>query len=167
MTDHLRTRGRVWLLGDLVNIDQICATRYLTQSREVWADHTFEELIPGFRQTAQDGDIVVAGEGFAYGMGHDHPILGMRECGIFGVVAKSFGPQFYRASIAHGMPLMELSDTSRFQDGMTVEADFGAGVVTAIESGETITCVPLEGPALEIVSAGNLVSFLRDQLATT
>jgi 3-isopropylmalate/(R)-2-methylmalate dehydratase small subunit len=164
MTAQLLTRGRVWLFGDLVNIDQICATRYLTQSHDVWADHTFEELIPDFRQEARQGDIVVAGEGFAYGMGHDHPIVGMRECGVFGVIAKSFGPQFYRAAIAHGMPLMEVADTSSFHHGMTVEADFGSGRVQL--DGETIVCTPLDGPALEIVRAGNLVSFLRQELAT-
>ena len=65
----LTTRGRCWRLGDLVNIDEICATRYLMQSREVWAERTFELLIPNFRERAQPGDVVVAGAGFAYGGG--------------------------------------------------------------------------------------------------
>ena len=165
MTDgDLTTRGRVWRLGDLVNIDQICATRYLTKTVDVWAEHTFEELIPGFRAAASPGDVVVAGRGFAYGMGHDHPILGLRECGIYGVVAESFGPQFYRAAIAHGMPLMESGDLEAVTDGAVVTADFAHGTVTLEETGDVATCAPLAGTALEIIRAGNLASFLRAEL---
>jgi 3-isopropylmalate/(R)-2-methylmalate dehydratase small subunit len=162
---QLTTRGRVWRLGDLVNIDEVCATRHLTKTRDVWAEYTFEGLIPGFRERVHAGDVVIAGSGFAYGMGHDHPILGMMECGIFGVIAKSFGPQFYRACIAHGMPLMEVDEElADVVDGSTVEADFEAGRLLIEDTGRVVQCVPLGGTALEIVQSGNLVSFLRGEL---
>lgn len=165
MNATMRASGRAWKLGDLVNIDEICATRYITKGRGVWADHTFESLIPGFRERARPGDVVVAGEGFAYGMGHDHPILGMQDCGIAGVVAKSFGPQFYRACIAHGMPLLETTDDLEdVQDGTAVEADFATGRLVVGEPGRVVQCVALEGTALEIVQAGNLAAFLRREL---
>jgi 3-isopropylmalate/(R)-2-methylmalate dehydratase small subunit len=161
---ELTTRGRVWRLGDLINIDQVCATRYLMKTHDVWAAHTFEDLIPAFRERVSPGDIVVAGHGFAYGMGHDHPIVGMRRCGIFGVVARSFGPQFYRAAIAHGMPLMEADALDELVDGACVEADFATGRVVVEETGSVTQCTPLEGTALEIVQAGNLASYLREEL---
>jgi 3-isopropylmalate/(R)-2-methylmalate dehydratase small subunit len=168
LNEQLTRRGRAWVVGDLVQIDAICATKYLTHGPEVWAEHTFEELIPDFAKRVHPGDLLVAGTGFGFGMGHDHPILGLARCGIAGIIAPSFGFQFYRAAVAHCMPLLEtIESLAVIEEGVEIEADFRAGSVEVVATGQIIRGRPLEGPVLEIIEAGGLVRFLRNELGFT
>lgn len=161
MAHDLSRRGRVWRFSDLVHVDEICETKYLSQGVDAWAAHLFDTIRPDFVASVGPGDLIVAGDGFGYGPGHDHPILGLMHKGVAGIVATSFGTQFLRAAVAHGCLVLEADLHDSAEDGSTIDVDFATGRVLA-EDGQTLAeGRPLAGTPLDILAAGGLVQYLQ------
>jgi 3-isopropylmalate/(R)-2-methylmalate dehydratase small subunit len=159
-------RGRVWVLGDDVDTDQIISGKYLTiiDPQEL-KKHVLEIGLPGYAEGAQPGDLLVAGVNFACGSSREHAPQALRAIGVGAVVADSFARIFYRNAINLGIPTVEAPGVrALFEQGDTAVIEFRAGKITNERTGKSVTFPPLPHHLLELLEAGGLVEKVRREL---
>ncbi len=158
MTD---IRGRAHVLGDDVNTDLHCSSKYLPGKDNAYiAQHAFEQLVPGFPARFKEGDVIVAGKNFGINSSREQAVHIMRAMGVAAVVAASFGRQFFRNCINNGLPAVECDISGIAQDD-GIEIDVGAGCV-AVPSRRISRSVPALPPEVQaILAAGGLIAFLQ------
>ncbi len=122
-------KGRIFKFGKDVNTDEIIPARYLNSSdNEVLKKYCMEDLRPGFgvREDVA-GSIIVAGANFGCGSSREHAPISIKASGIKCVIAESFARIFLRNCINIGLPVIEVKDTSEFdeQEELLVNFDLG------------------------------------------
>ncbi len=154
-------RGRARLLGDNVNTDTNCSSKYLPGKDNAYvAQHAFEKVAPGFAGAFRPGDIIVAGSNFGINSSREQAVHVMHLMGAVAIVAHSFGRQFFRNTINNGLPAIEC-DIAGIADGDEVEIDLAAGRVGVAARGIART-VPVLPPAVRsILAEGGLIKFLQ------
>ena len=163
---QFKTKGRALKFGDNLNVDFICSTKYLTAPREEWAKHCMEALDPDFPKKVSRGDVIVAGDGFGCGLGHAQANIALKDCGVAGIIAKSFGTQFFRQCIDNALPIIECEDILEFvSEGDLVEVDFETGEIKNLTTAATRAGKVPEGPPMEILKAGGLIPFITSELS--
>lgn len=158
-------RGRCWKLGDNISTDHIISGKYkfsAIDSLDFMARYVFEEVIPGFHEKVNKGDIIVAGRNFGKGSSREHAPRLLKIVGVAAVVAKSFSHIFYRNSINVGLPViiaLRVPDITR--DGDIIEIDLENGIVINVSRGfeEKITPYPRE--LADILRAGGIIEFIK------
>jgi 3-isopropylmalate dehydratase small subunit len=154
-------RGRAHVLGDDVNTDLHCSSKYLPGKDNAYiAQHAFEQLAPGFPARFRRGDVIVAGKNFGINSSREQAVHIMRAMGVAAIVAASFGRQFFRNCINNGLPAVECDISGIAQDD-EIEIDIGAGrfAVPARNIARTVPALPAEVQA--ILAAGGLINFLQ------
>jgi 3-isopropylmalate dehydratase small subunit len=154
-------RGKAHVLGDEVNTDLHCSSKYLPGRDTAYiAQRAFEELAPGFAKRFAKGDVIVAGTNFGINSSREQAVHVMRMMGVAAVVATSFGRQFFRNAINNGLPVIEC-DISGIDENDEVEVDLESGrvIVGARGISRSVTQLPHEIRA--ILSAGGLIPFLQ------
>ena len=157
--------GRAWKFADDIDTDAIIPGRYLVinEPREL-AEHLFEGVRPEMAAEVREGDYVVAGENFGCGSSREHAPLALRGAGIKAVVAKSFARIFFRNAINIGLPLFICPDVDKIAEGSEIEIDMAGGIIENRSSHESYQTTPLPDFLQEIVEAGGLVEYTRQQL---
>jgi 3-isopropylmalate/(R)-2-methylmalate dehydratase small subunit len=84
----------------------------------------------------------------------------MKIMNIRGIIAKSFGRQFFRNAINNGMPVLEC-DTSALLDGETLKVDFSTGKITRSDL-STLAAPPLPKEMIKLIEFGGLIPFLKE-----
>jgi 3-isopropylmalate dehydratase small subunit len=159
MTSVIRGRARV--LGDDINTDVHCSSKYLPGRDNAYvAQHAFEQVAPGFASRFQAGDVIVAGRNFGINSSREQTVHIMRAMGVAAIVAASFGRQFFRNAINNGMPVVELS-LAGVTEGDEVEIDLGAGRVAVPARGIAREVPQLPREMQAILAAGGLIAFLK------
>lgn len=154
-------KGRAHVLGDEINTDLHCSSKYLPGRDTAYiAQRAFEEVAPGFATRFQTGDVIVAGRNFGINSSREQAVHVMRMMGVAAVVASSFGRQFFRNAINNGLPVIEC-DITGIAEGDEIEIDLEAGriSVAARNIERSVTQLPREIRA--ILSAGGLIPFLK------
>ena len=154
-------RGRAHVLGDDINTDLHCSSKYLPGKDNAYiARHAFEQLAPGFPARIKRGDVIVAGKNFGINSSREQAVHIMRAMGVAAIVAASFGRQFFRNCINNGLPAIEC-DISGIGEDDEIEVDIGAGSVSVPgrKISRTVAALPPEVQA--ILAAGGLISFLQ------
>jgi 3-isopropylmalate/(R)-2-methylmalate dehydratase small subunit len=157
--------GRIHLVGDHIDTDQIIPARYLgSLDPKVLAEGCFFNLIPQFATKVTPGDILVGGDNFGCGSSREHAPIALKSAGISCVVARSFSRIFYRSAINIGLPAVVCPEAVAFaKPGANMTVDFDRGVV---ESGGASAAFAPFGPSiLAIIAAGGLVPFMSQRLA--
>jgi 3-isopropylmalate dehydratase small subunit len=154
-------RGRVRLLGDNINTDTNCSSKYLPGKDNAFvAQHAFEKIAPGFAAGFKAGDVIVAGKNFGINSSREQAVHVMHLMGVAAIVAHSFGRQFFRNTINNGMPAAEC-DIAGIADGDEIEIDLAAGKVFIAARG-IVRTVPVLPPAVrQILAEGGLIKFLQ------
>jgi 3-isopropylmalate dehydratase small subunit len=154
-------RGRAYLLGDEINTDLHCSSKYHPGRDNAYvAQHAFEQLAPGFAARFAKGGVVVAGKNFGNNSSREQAVHILRLMGVAGIVAKSFGRQFFRNCINNGMPAVEC-DLAGVADGDEIEMSLAEGRV-AIPARGIVREVPPLPPAMQaILASGGLIPFLK------
>lgn len=154
-------RGHAHLLGDDVNTDQHCSSKYLPGKDNAYiAQHAFEQLVPEFPSRFKEGDVIVAGRNFGINSSREQAVHIMRAMGVAAVVAPSYGRQFFRNAINNGLPVIEC-DVTGIGQGDEIEIDTAAGrvAVAARKLSRSVSALPPEVQA--ILASGGLIEFLR------
>lgn len=160
--------GKVWVVGDQVDTDQLIAGKYLTiiDPNEL-RKHVMEDLVPEFSKAARPGDILVAGENFGCGSSREHAPAALQAVGLGAVVANSFARIFYRNSINLGLPAIEVSSVRElFSDGDQAEIHLSEGYIRNLSRSKELRFPPLPSHILEILDSGGLVEKVRREIAT-
>ena len=156
--------GRVWKYGDDVNTDVIFPGKYTysISDRKEMAEHALEDLDPGFVDSVQAGDVIVAGKNWGCGSSREQAVICLAEAGVGAIVARSFARIYFRNCINEGLPIVTCDAVDTVQTGDEITIDFEAGVVTT--PGGQYTFPPLAPAVMEILDAGGLVPHVRKKL---
>ena len=154
--------GRVHLLGDNINTDLNCSSKYLPGKDNAYvAQRAFEQAAPGFASRFRPGDVIVAGKNFGINSSREQAVHILRMMGVGGIVAQSFGRQFFRNTINNGLPAIEC-DTAGIADGDAIEIDLAAGKLTVAARHLSRTVAVLPPAVQQILAAGGLIAYLRE-----
>ncbi len=154
-------KGKIWKLGDNVNTDDIIPAAYLvsTDEKEL-AGYSFIHLRPELRESAAEGDIIVAGENFGCGSSREHAPRAIKGLGISCVVASSFARIFYRNAINIGLPLVECPEfAGKAVEGAGAVVDLEAGVIYDASGGGEYKFPPFPEFLSRIISCGGLMRY--------
>jgi 3-isopropylmalate dehydratase small subunit len=154
-------QGRAHLLGDDINTDLHCSSKYHAGRDNAYvAQHAFEQLSPGFAKRFAKGGVIVAGKNFGNNSSREQAVHILRLMGVSGIVAVSFGRQFFRNCINNGMPAAEC-DLTGVMDGDEIEMDLAGGRVAVAARGIVREVPPLPAAVQRIIAAGGLIPFLK------
>jgi 3-isopropylmalate dehydratase small subunit len=164
----VKLRGRVWKYGDHVDTDAIIPARYLNVSTaEALAPHCMEDIDPGFAARVQPGDVIVAGENFGCGSSREHAPLAIKGASVSCVVAASFARIFYRNAINVGLPILESPEAADAAEaGQELEIDLESGTIRNLTTDQAYQAEPYPPFMMGIISAGGLVAYTRQGLAS-
>jgi len=158
--------GVTMVLGDRVNTDIHCSTKYLPgKDNQYVVDRASQELSPDFaaqaarhRQAGQP-TVLLAGADFGINSSREQAAQILKEMGVSVIVAQSFARAFFRNAMNNGLALI----TAQVQDPapeQSVVVDLMAGSVShqdhVVAQGAGLSPV-----LLQIVSAGGLLAFLQ------
>jgi 3-isopropylmalate/(R)-2-methylmalate dehydratase small subunit len=157
--------GKVWKFGDNIDTDVIIPARYLNTSEPAeLAKHVMEDIDPSFSSKVEPGDIIVAGENFGSGSSREHAPIALKAAGVGAVIAKSFARIFYRNSFNMGLPIFELPEADRIEEGDRVEIDMEKGVIRNLTKGEEYRFTPIPPFMQQLIDAGGLIKYAQKLL---
>lgn len=167
-------RGKVYVLGDNIDTDQIIPAQYLNLVPTI--PDEYEKLgsyalcgvldAPAFvpqGQTKTPYTIIVAGRNFGCGSSREHAPIALGAAGGQAVVAESYARIFFRNCVATGelYPLeTPVSLVQEFVIGDEAEIDLDASTITNLRTGATMSLTPL-GDARPVIDAGGLFEYAR------
>lgn len=153
--------GRAHLLGEEINTDVHCSSKYLPGRDTAYiAQRAFEQVAPGFAARFRPGDVIVAGKNFGINSSREQAVHVMRMMGVAAVVAASFGRQFFRNAINNGLPVVEC-DIADIAENDEIAVDLEAGRITIPSRGIARSVPPLPREVQAILAAGGLIAFLQ------
>ncbi len=160
--------GKVWKFGDNIDTDLIIAARYLnTSDPHELAKHVMEDADPQFVKKLNIGDIIVAGENFGCGSSREHAPIALKAAGVSAVVAKSFARIFYRNAFNMGLPIFELKECDKIDEGDLIKIDLQEGKIEDIDKKTTFTFLAIPPFMQELIAAGGLMNYAKEKMAET
>lgn len=157
--------GRVFVLGDDIDTDQLAPGRYMRGGLDELAKHCLEATRPDFAPNVKPGDVIVAGRNFGMGSSREQAAEVLKFLGVAGVVARSFAGIFYRNAINLGLPVMVAENLDGIEEGAAVELDIDAGVLRLAASDKVFALEPLPDNLKRILADGGLVPHLKKRFA--
>jgi len=169
-------RGKVFVLGDNVDTDQIIPARYLNlvptlpEEYEKLGSYALAGLPDSYPTFVAEGSmrseyaIIIAGRNFGCGSSREHAPVSLGAAGIGAVVAESYARIFFRNAVATG-ELYPMESVRRlcdvFKTGEEAVVDLDTSRVTQVTSSLTFDLKPL-GAVAPVISAGGLFAYARE-----
>lgn len=157
--------GRIFLLGDNIDTDQLAPGRYMSGGIAEIAAHCLEAVRPDFAATVRPGDILVAGRNFGAGSSREQAAEALRHLGLAGVVALSFAGIFYRNALNLGLPALVAPDLGGIDDGDEGLLDPMAGRLTLVAKQTEVALEPLPENLRPLLIDGGLIPHLKKRLS--
>jgi len=159
--------GKVWRFGKDIDTDLIIAARYLNTSvPEELAPHVMEDADPNFVKNMSIGDVIVAGENFGCGSSREHAPIALKAAGVAAVIAPTFARIFYRNSFNMGLPIFELPQSAEIAEGDEISIDMNNGTITNNTQSKTYNFTPIPEFMQELIDAGGLMNFAKNEVET-
>lgn len=159
------TGGRIFLVGDDVDTDQLAPAQYMGGGVEALAAHCLEGLRPDFAASVRPGDFLVAGRNFGAGSSREQAAEALKLLGIRAVLARSFAGIFYRNAINLGLPALVLPDAGEIEEGDRAELDLDRAELHLAGKGRTVALEPLPDNLRALLADGGLVPHLKRRFA--
>lgn len=177
-------RGKVFVLGDNIDTDQIIPAEYLSynpadaEERKYFGKYALSG-VPPTGSGLPEGNIpfvtgdgfksrfvlVVGGKNFGCGSSREHAPLALAEAGIRAVVAESYARIFYRNSVNGGY-LIPFETPQRliekFATGDEIEIDLSGTTLKNLRTGKQFNLSSL-GDVADIIAAGGIFDYARKQ----
>jgi 3-isopropylmalate/(R)-2-methylmalate dehydratase small subunit len=174
--------GKVYVLGDNVDTDQIIPAQYLTfnpsipEEYKMFGKYALSSVPPSQAGLpkghvsfhAEDEfvspyKIIVAGKNFGCGSSREHAPIALDAAGIEAVVAEFYARIFYRNAVNGGY-LVPLESVDRLCDkvctGDEVQLDLTSSTLRNLTTGENWKLKPL-GDVAPILEAGGVFPYAR------
>ena len=167
--------GKVFVVGDNVDTDQIIPAEYLNlvptipEEYRLLGTHAMGGLPEGSQTMIEAGTvpcpytIMIGGTNYGCGSSREHAPIALGAAGIKAVVAASYARIFFRNSVATGeiFPLESTLDLSKlFRTGDEAVIDLAAATITHQGTGEVYAINPL-GAVAPVIEAGGIFSYAR------
>ena len=158
-----KIKGRVFVLGDNVDTDQILPGYAMAEPFEQLGKFALAGC-PGldFVTKVRPGDIIVAGRNFGCGSSREQAPIALKMAGVGLIVASGFARIFRRNAINIGLPVYAADIAGLLADGDEIEVDLEAGSV--VYPGGVITSAPRSPSVLKTLSHGGLIPRVRAEL---
>lgn len=177
-----KIRGKVFVLGDNIDTDQIIPAEYLSynpadpEERKLFGKYALSG-VPEDRSGLPQGNIpfveegkfttafalIVAGRNFGCGSSREHAPLAISQANCPLVIAESYARIFYRNSINGGY-LLPLQTPKRIIDKISTGDELAVDIATSelkdLTTDQTFKLTPL-GDAAQIVEAGGIFDYAR------
>lgn len=175
-------KGKVFVLGDDIDTDQIIPAEHLVYSLEKPEERKFYgkyclSSVPEAQSGLPKGGIpfthpdkfeseftiVVAGKNFGCGSSREHAPFSMQIAGCKAVIASSYARIFYRNAVDGGflVPFESFDNiSSEFRTHDEAEIDMELNVVHNLTTGKSFPLQPL-GDVADIVEAGGIFDYAR------
>lgn len=153
--------GKAHKFGDDINTDYIIPGKYLMKitDDDKLAEHAMEGVDPDFRDKADPGDFIVAGDNFGSGSSREEAPTVIKHANVSAVLAKSFARIFYRNAVNIGLPIIEC-DTDEIDEGDELYVNLEEGVLKDVDKDKKIEISPLPPEMSKILEDGGLVAHL-------
>lgn len=174
--------GKVFVLGDDIDTDQIIPAQYLTYNPAIAAEKKMFGVyalcgVPDKASGLPQGNVpfvakgkeksefsvIVAGKNFGCGSSREHAPLAIREAGVELVIAEFYARIFFRNAVNGGY-LIPAETPERLCDkirtGETVRVDLEKNVLENKTTGNTFALRPL-GDILPILEAGDVFAYAK------
>jgi len=168
-------KGRVYILGDNIDTDQIIPAQYLNLVPTIPEEYEklgsyalcglpdeYTERFVKEGSTKSEYPIIIAGNNFGCGSSREHAPVSLGAAGVKAVIANSFARIFYRNCISTGevYPMeIETPLNDILKTGDEIEIDIEKLAVN-LPSGETVSIKPLGG-VKDVIDAGGIFKFAR------
>jgi 3-isopropylmalate/(R)-2-methylmalate dehydratase small subunit len=159
-------KGKVFVVGDDVDTDQIIPARYMTtMDPKELAKNVMRDLDPKFgpflnKDNTCDYQIIVARNNFGCGSSREHAPIALSAAGVLAVIANSFARIYYRNSINGGRkiyPFETATDlTKEIKTGDEIEINLDTLEIHFKNKAYKIKDF---GPVKEIIDAGGLTAY--------
>lgn len=167
-------RGKVFVVGDNIDTDQIIPAQYLNLVPTIPDEYaklgsyalaglpdSYPRLVPA-GASRSPYTIVLAGRNFGCGSSREHAPISLGAAGIRAVVAESFARIFFRNCISTG-ELYPVDTRERLceclRTGEEVELDLAGGLLRVV-GGAQYPLLPL-GDAKAVIDQGGLFKYAR------
>ena len=166
----LKFKGKVWIFGDNLDVDKdIIPFRKMNLGLITFdnlGDWCMTNIDHDFPRKVKKGDIMVVGKNMGCGHSHQQANLAIKQCGISCVIAESFDRNFFRNSVAIGLPLIEFKDIKQYvKEGDELEVDLHKGQIKRISSKKVLNFTPLPDFLLDILEAGSIELHVNKLIA--
>ena len=167
--------GKVYVLGDNIDTDQIIPAKYLNlvptipEEYRKLGSYALSGLpadCPPFVRAGKersDYSIIIAGRNFGCGSSREHAPVALGAAGVHAVVALSFARIFFRNSIATG-ELYPCESAERlneiFKTGDEAEINLADEIIIHRKTKKTFSLKSL-GSVLPVIQAGGLFAYAR------
>jgi 3-isopropylmalate/(R)-2-methylmalate dehydratase small subunit len=153
--------------GDSVSTDDMFQSKYMISPRpEDLGRVCMHDLDPDFPAKMAPGGFLVAGKDFGCGSSRERAPMALKAAGVRAIIAEEFARIFYRNALNICLPVVECPDASeRFALGDELRVDLSTGTIQNLTKGKIVRGVPIPAFLLEMMQAGGLVAFLKQQLA--
>jgi 3-isopropylmalate/(R)-2-methylmalate dehydratase small subunit len=177
--------GKVYVVGDNVDTDQIIPAQYLMYNPAIPAERRMfgrfamssvpvaqaglpKGHVPFVDQAKPDNTksqftIVIGGKNFGCGSSREHAPLALAEAGIKAVVAEFYARIFYRNAVNGGY-LIAFDTPQRlvdkFNTGDQAEIDLEKSIIRNLTQKTEHTLAPL-GDVVPIIEAGGIFAYAR------
>lgn len=177
MSDKENIKGKVYVLEDNIDTDQIIPAIYLNlvptipEEYDKLGSYALSGLPEDFEPFMAEGEsksefkIIVAGRNFGCGSSREHAPICLGAAGTVAVVAESYARIFFRNSVATGevYPLeCEKRLCDIFKNGDEAEIDLSTSTITNTTSGESYQLKPL-GAVAPVINAGGIFAYARQE----
>ena len=156
--------GRIFLLSDDINTDQLAPGRFMHGGIKALSKHCLEDIRPDFAKDVKPGDFIVAGKNFGTGSSREQAAGALRHLGLAAIIARSFAGIFYRNAINLGLPALVAPDISAITDAMEADLDMGNAQLH-LDTQIIVSLERVPDNLADILSAGGLVPFLKARFA--
>jgi len=175
-------KGKVYVLGDNIDTDQIIPARYLVYSlndpeeRKNYGKYALSGvpaagagLPEGGKRFVEKGEemskysIIIAGKNFGCGSSREHAPVALHVAGVKAVVAESYSRIFYR-NVVDGGFFLPLESHERLiehmRTGDEVVIDLNRYVIKNLRDNKEYTLIPL-GEVKDILLAGGIFPYVK------
>jgi len=175
MNEKAHIQGKVYVLGDNIDTDQIIPAQYLNlvptirEEYDTLGSYAFAGLPDGAPAFIQDGKIpspysvVIAGRNFGCGSSREHAPICLGASGVRAVVAESYARIFFRNAVATG-EVYPLETEERLCDiletGENIRIDVEAARLVRESTGEEYALRSL-GAVAPVIEAGGIFGYAR------
>src|SRR5262245_61195238 len=154
-------KGRTWVFGRNVNTDLIFPKMWFrpTYAPGEMASHLMVGLDKDFPNKVKRGDIIVGGPNFGCGSSREEAAAAMKEAGIVGVVAPSFGRLYMRNCINVGLPVVVSPGIDeQIVEGDELEVDLARGTLCNLRTGYKARLPPMPPESLRLIQDGGIAN---------
>ena len=170
-------RGKVFILGDNIDTDQIIPAEYLNLVPTIPEEY---EKLGSYAMAGRPLDaetfidevemktayqIIIAGTNFGCGSSREHAPIALSAAGIKAIVAESYARIFFRNSVSTGevYPLESTEPlNSVLKNGDEVEIDMEKCEITNLADNKTYSLKPI-GDVAPVIAAGGIFAYAREQ----